>query len=76
MTEEKTRQIRRGDRVQQVGQTGLASLGLLRYVVRAKKNGQLELSDTPDGPPVRYWNGRRILRYPSQKFRLAPATAA
>jgi len=59
--------IDRGDRVQQIAPFGLGTLGGFPYVVKTA-NGELQLSNVPDGPPLTDLQGQPRC-YPRQKFR-------
>lgn len=69
-----TATISPGDTVQQVAPIGLsAGLSGLFYVVSAE-NGELELSMTPDGPPLADGQGHPR-HFPCKKFRRIPNAA-
>jgi hypothetical protein len=57
----------RGDRVQQVGLVGLGQLSEHVYVL-SSDNGELELSKSPDGPPLTD-KDQAPRHYPSRAFR-------
>ena len=59
--------ISRGDPVQQIGPFGLLPISRPVYVVEVV-GSELELSNSPNGPPLTDLSGQPM-HFPSQKFR-------
>lgn len=59
--------INQGDKVQQIGPSGLGILDGIQYVVNVA-DGELELSKSPEGPPLTDFHGQPR-HFPLIKFR-------